>query len=123
MKKVSIKQYLFYLMRWQLSTPILAVVLVWLSTFGETIATIVANLIGGLIFFWVDKLIFRARGKKRPEWEIRETVRCADCGREARGYRLVKAPGYDRSGAKAKYRCEECSARKTHQLREQGVAV
>ena len=53
-------QYLLYLIRWQLSTPILAVVL-WLFGIGVSpfIPTVVANLIGGLIFFWIDKWIFK----------------------------------------------------------------
>lgn len=57
---VCFNQYLLYLIRWQLSTPILAVCLIWLGGLGEVPATIMANLIGGLIFFWVDKLIFRS---------------------------------------------------------------
>ena len=55
------KQYLLYLLRWQLSTPVLALCLVFLGGLGEMWACIVANLIGGLIFFWVDKLIFRSK--------------------------------------------------------------
>lgn len=61
-----IKQYLLYLIRWQLSTPILAIVI---SLFPETggthwIPSIVANLVGGLIFFWIDKLIFKEKKDK-----------------------------------------------------------
>ena len=58
--KNLIKQYLLYLLRWQLSTPLLAFIL-WLFGVGASpiIPTIIANLIGGLIFFWVDKFIFR----------------------------------------------------------------
>ena len=51
------KRYLLYLMRWQLSTPILAIVL-YISHTNEILETIIANLIGGMIFFWVDKKIF-----------------------------------------------------------------
>ena len=58
MTKFSIKKYLLYLFRWQLSTPILAIIL-YLLNFNELIETVIANLIGGLIFFWVDRLIFR----------------------------------------------------------------
>lgn len=56
------QQYVVYLVRWQLSTPIL-----WgcLLVFKQRVrcdnclvATVVANLVGGLLFFWVDKLIF-----------------------------------------------------------------
>ena len=54
-----IRKYLLYIVRWQLSTPILAICLIWLSSLGEIWATIVANFIGALIFFWIDKLIFK----------------------------------------------------------------
>ena len=54
------KRFLLYLFRWQLSTPILALVLHLLDT-NEIIETIIANLIGGIIFFWIDKLIFKER--------------------------------------------------------------
>ena len=54
-----IKKYILYLLRWQLSTPILAICCCGFGSFGVLSATVLANLIGGLIFFWVDKLIFR----------------------------------------------------------------
>ena len=63
MKKNLIKQYGFYLLRWQLSTPILALCTFWLAGLGNVWAAIVANLIGGLIFFWVDSWIFKGTGK------------------------------------------------------------
>lgn len=48
-----------YLLRWQLSTPILWGVLYLL---GSSIwATVAANLIGGCVFFWVDRWIFKRR--------------------------------------------------------------
>ena len=56
-----IKKYILYLIRWQLSTPVLALCFAWLSNYGTVFATIVGNLIGGLIFFWVDKWIFRKK--------------------------------------------------------------
>lgn len=59
-----IKKYLLYLIRWQLSTPILAIVLWWLSDMNAIVASIVANLIGGLVFFWVDRRIFNGRKEK-----------------------------------------------------------
>lgn len=57
--KKTFKELALYLMRWQLSTPILAFCVVYLATFGEFWATVIANFIGGLIFFWVDRLIFK----------------------------------------------------------------
>ena len=53
------KKYLLYLLRWQLSTPILALVLWLMRGWPYIAATVVANLIGGLIFFWIDRLIFQ----------------------------------------------------------------
>lgn len=52
----QIKQFVFYLFRWQLSTPILwaVVALVGTSIWG----TVFANLIGACIFFFIDKRIF-----------------------------------------------------------------
>ena len=51
------KRFMLYLIRWQLSTPILALCIVKLK-FAPTINTIIANLIGGIIFYWIDKYIF-----------------------------------------------------------------
>ena len=55
------KRFVLYLIRWQLSTPILALCLWWLGGVGELPATIIANLVGGCIFFWVDRLIFKEK--------------------------------------------------------------
>jgi hypothetical protein len=49
--KINFKRYFLYLIRWQLSTPILAWCIFIFATLGTTWATIIANLIGGLIFF------------------------------------------------------------------------
>lgn len=118
-----IRKYLFYLFRWQLSTPILAVVLLWLNNWNVTVATIVANLIGGLIFFWIDRYIFKV-DYKIPLWEIKENVKCADCGQTAKGYRLVKTKNYDRVGDKRpQFRCETCSKEKLTKLKKHGVKV
>lgn len=57
------KKFLLYLIRWQLSTPILALCLNNLN-FSTTVNTIIANLIGGAIFFWIDKLIFKEKDDK-----------------------------------------------------------
>lgn len=120
--KINYKQYFLYLLRWQLSTPILAVVLVWLASVGKLTATIVANFIGGLIFFWVDRFIFTSR-LLQVQWQVRENVKCSDCGRIARGYRLVKTRNYDKTKSSPKFRCESCSQKKTEQLRQAGIEV
>lgn len=103
-----IKKYALYLLRWQCSTPILAVVLILMSNFNPTIATVVANFIGGLIFFWIDKFIFRTRTKV-PLWEIMDDTICSDCGKSGRGYRIVEWRGYNRRKITgAQFRCETC---------------
>lgn len=58
------KTFLLYLLRWQLSTPILAPILYFLAEpIGTLPATILANLVGGIIFFYVDKKIFSQNRK------------------------------------------------------------
>ncbi len=48
-----------YLLRWQLSTPVLALIMWLFRDRGELAAAITANFIGGLIFYPLDKVIFR----------------------------------------------------------------
>jgi hypothetical protein len=121
--KVNFKRYFLYLVRWQLSTPSLAIVLIWLSTWNQWAATAVANLIGGLIFFWVDQFIFTSQ-KLTSQWEVKENIICADCGETKRGYRLVKTKNYDRSNDKnPQFRCEKCSQIKSDKLKQTGVEI
>jgi hypothetical protein len=120
--KVNFKQYGFYLFRWQLSTPILWVVLYAMASVNNLISTIVANLIGGLLFFWVDRFIFTSQILK-AQWEVQDNVLCCDCDQLTRGYRLVKTQNYDRTAAPPKFRCEKCSQRKTEELRKNGVVI
>lgn len=73
------KKFFLYLIRWQLSSPILAVCMVWMGGWNVAIATIVANLIGGCIFFWVDRWIFGEKkmktGKKKTVFGVKELAR------------------------------------------------
>ncbi|HUS58809.1 MAG TPA: hypothetical protein VM141_09170 [Planctomycetota bacterium] len=118
-----IKKYLLYLVRWQLSTPILAICVITFATLGTTWSAVFANLIGGLIFFWVDRWIFNHTAILRGElWEVRSDIACADCGKIAdRGYRLVKANNYDRTDdRRPQFRCHECSRKKYMQLSSVG---
>ncbi|MBP2144933.1 hypothetical protein J2129_000387 [Methanofollis sp. W23] len=118
---VNFKRYGLYLIRWQLSTPILAGVLILLSTMDPLLATVIANLIGGLIFFWVDRFIFTSKALA-AQWEVKENIACVDCGKVCRGYRLVKTANYDRTDDHApEFRCETCSQKKTEELRARGV--
>ncbi|MEA3292997.1 MAG: hypothetical protein U9P88_00770 [Patescibacteria group bacterium] len=71
--KINFSKYILYLIRWQLSTPILTVVLIYLAFLNKWVAVIIANLIGGLIFFWVDKFIFTSKSLKM-EWENNKKI-------------------------------------------------
>ena len=54
------KKFLLYLLRWEASTPVLALCTFLLAArLGDIWAAFVANLIGGCIFYFVDKRIFR----------------------------------------------------------------
>ena len=118
--QVNFKRYGLYLFRWQLSTPILAGVGIILVSMGQIASAIIANLIGGLIFFWVDQFIFTSHTLD-SQWEVKENITCADCGRTTRGYRLVRTKDYDRSNdPEPEFRCEECSIKKSDELKEQG---
>lgn len=64
------KKFFLYLIRWQLSSPILAVCMVWMGGWNVAIATIVANLIGGCIFFWVDRWIFGGKKASSRKKEV-----------------------------------------------------
>lgn len=56
---VKVKRFLMYAFRWQLSTPVYACVLYFVSDkYGYTAKTMIANFIGACIFYWVDKFIF-----------------------------------------------------------------
>lgn len=55
------KRFILYLIRWQLSSPILALCMAWMGGWNVILVTIIANLIGGCIFFWVDKYIFKEK--------------------------------------------------------------
>lgn len=66
-------KFILYLIRWQLSTPILALCLNFLN-FGTLINTIIANLIGGAIFFWVDKYIFNKKEVDINDKNIEENI-------------------------------------------------
>ncbi len=118
------KRYVLYLIRWQLSTPILAVVLAWLVGFNEWVAAAIANVIGANIFFWVDRYIFTAVPILAPQWEIKNDVSCSDCGAVAKGFRLIRTKNYDRSEDKCpEFRCETCSEKKLVELKSRGVSL
>ena len=121
--KINFKRYGLYLLRWQLSTPILAWCVIVFAMLGPTLATVIANLVGGLIFFWVDKLIFQS-DTLDSSWQIKEKVKCADCQNIARGYRLVKSKNYDKSHDKhPEFRCESCSTIKFNKMEMKDLSL
>lgn len=56
-------KFLLYCGRWQLSSFVLAPCIVLIPN-NALIAAIVSNLVGAIIFFWVDKWIFNNKQKK-----------------------------------------------------------
>ncbi len=119
--QVNYKRYGLYLLRWQASTPILAGVGILLASMGQLVAAIVANLIGDLIFFWVDQFIFTSQSLL-THWEVRDNITCVDCGKVARGYRLVRSGDYDRThDPEPEFRCEKCSQKKADELKGRGI--
>jgi len=72
------KKFLLYLLRWQLSTPIIWFVVRNLGT--GLMATVIANFIGGCIFFWIDKIIFRSNKPKIHYFERGECNNCHESG-------------------------------------------
>jgi hypothetical protein len=64
----------------------------------EGTVTILANLVGGLIFFWVDRWIFSRTSILAPGkeiWEIQNRAVSHDGGKPVpRTYRLIRKAGY-----------------------------
>ena len=112
------KRFLLYLFRWQLSTPILWLVVRQLG--AGLWPTVLANLIGGAIFFWVDKFIFTSAAVE--VWHIKEG-KCDRCGMSSHLWRLVKTSGYDKSSSHPVFLCLKCSKEKTEELRAKGIPV
>ncbi|MFA5271380.1 MAG: hypothetical protein WC412_03445 [Candidatus Omnitrophota bacterium] len=116
---ISLRKFVLYLLRWQLSTPILWLVL---RNLGVGVwSTVLANFIGGAIFFWVDRFIFTSYAVE--VWQFKDKGRCDECGKEESLWRLVKAPNYDKSNSASHFLCMQCSKKKTDELREKGVKI
>jgi len=113
------RRFSLYLIRWQLSTPILYLVI---RNLGAGLgATIIANLVGGAIFFWVDRFIFTSKAVEI--WHFKETGICNKCDKEESLWRLAKAPNYDKRDAVPRYLCMSCSKKKTDRLRSKGIKI
>lgn len=115
MKKFIIR-YLLYLGRWQMSTPVLAIVFILLQGQNQWVSSIIANLIGGCIFYFVDQIIF-AKKTKYPLWEIKDNISCCECGKFGRCYRVALFNKYDKTDDKEpQFRCEKCSSKKVKRM-------
>jgi hypothetical protein len=121
------KKLLLYLCRWQLSSPILAPIIalftgapIW-GTWQTWVGTVVANLIGGAIFFWVDRFIFTSAAVEM--WHFIPEGKCDKCGKITSLWRLTLAPGYDKRNDEPKYLCMKCSKHKTDELRAKGIKI
>jgi len=110
---MNIKRFGAYLFRWQLSSPILGVV-IWLMP-DPVWGTVIANFIGGCIFYWVDRWIFSTK-ELSVQWEKKDGY-CTDCGIKGRVYRIVKAPNYNKVGdPNPEFRCGSCSDIKAREI-------
>ena len=115
---ITMKRFVLYVVRWQLSTPVLWLVV---RNLGASLhATIIANLIGASIFFWVDRFIFTSPALE--VWHVREG-KCDACGVETHLWRLVRTAGYDKNDAEPVFLCMKCSKEKTDELRRKGIPV
>jgi hypothetical protein len=114
------KKFFLYLLRWQLSTPIIWLVVKNLGT-GLT-ATIIANFIGGCIFFWIDKFIFTS--PRLEVWYYKDNGLCSNCGKKDTLRRLVKTQNYDKSNdPKPIFLCQKCSQTKIKELKSRGIQI
>ena len=112
MVKSFLLKYGLYIFRWQLSTPILAIVISLFPVKNEWLSATIANFIGALIFFWIDKIIFKPK-YNYDLWSIKENIKCVDCGNICRGYRLVLSDKYNKiNDPQPEFRCEACSQHK-----------
>ena len=119
------KSFIGYNIRWQTVTPFCVLLLAILESHINSYIyiSIITNFIGGLLYFHIDKLIF-SHIPLGAHWAVQENVNCSDCGKLARGYRLVKTKNYDMTKDKnPKFRCEPCSTKKSEILRESGILV
>jgi hypothetical protein len=53
------RKYLVYLLRWQISGIVMMPILMFTKSLGTVIGVIIAQLIGAIIFWFVDKRIFK----------------------------------------------------------------
>jgi hypothetical protein len=130
-------KFALYLARWQASSlvlaPVIAIVnalftpnvdwntVAWFGTLISWTGAISANLIGGCIFYWVDKFIFTSAAVEM--WHFIPEGNCDECGNRTELWRLTLAPGYDKRTDEPKYLCMACSKKQTDKLRAKGIKI
>jgi len=111
---MNASRFFIYALRWQLSTPLLWLVV---RQFGTGFwATVLANFVGSCIFYWVDRFIF---GAKVQEWEFLSFGACDCCGALGRGLRRLRYDprGYDRRhDLDPEFLCQVCSPRRLAEI-------
>ena len=77
----TVKKLIKYMFRWQLSTPVLACIPIILSLYGITnfwLSAFIANLIGSLMFFKVDEIIFSKKTTRFQRLRLKAIKRQAN---------------------------------------------
>jgi len=77
MNKASVKRFVKYALRWQLSSPILAGCIILLP-FGAWTETVIANFIGACLLYKVDKLIFKEKETEGERGRMSEWIKVKD---------------------------------------------
>lgn len=126
----NMKTWLFYVFgRWIFLSGIAGALLQFLLSDHFKIHTIPAFLLNQFIlaniFWFIDKAIFKSHFRI-PKffllWEIRDNVKCADCGITCEGYRIVKTHRYDRiNDPDPEFRCKVCRENKMKELKERNM--
>lgn len=113
------KRFIFYLIRWQLITPL---VWFWVHSLGiGLIPVIIFNLSCAVLFFTIDRFIFTSISLEKCQ--IEQVSHCSKCGKREEIWRLVKVKDYTGSGARPVFLCLECSQNKIKELREKGIKI
>jgi len=61
MKELKVKRFLLYLIKWQCGTPVILLCMAGIPLSSGTLKTIIANVIGGIIFYPIDLALFNKR--------------------------------------------------------------
>lgn len=68
--KVKPSRYFLYILRCQLST-VVALLLFFLLNLNPLWCLIISNLIEGVVFFWLDRMIFQRKHLRMRMWDYK----------------------------------------------------